>query len=272
MSKATLDYPFIRYPRALIDNPVFFNISLEARTVLAMILDRTELSKINSDRFSDKNGDVFVVLTIEEIRKKSHCSSEKAIRIFRELENAGMIKRYRRTRSTPYRIYLTDAFYDVVKSDFTKSENPTSRGRETRCPEFGKPEDIYNEYSNNNISNNKSSIIVTDDEIREQIEYDCLYCEDYAGMLDEIVMIISDVLNGTSPTVRIGKDDMPREIVVRRFRMLEGEHIMSILWQLGRNKTKIRNMKAYLIMKLYNEVEAGECELTAALAMLYPES
>lgn len=85
-------------------------------------------------------------------------------------------------------------------------------------------------------------------------------------MLDELVMIICDVLNGTSPTVRIGRDDMPREVVVNRFLMLDGEHIMSILWQLSRNKTKIRNMKAYLIMKLYNEVETGECEAAAALA------
>lgn len=98
-----------------------------------------------------------------------------------------MIKRYRRTRSTPYRIYLTDVFYDIVKSDLAKSENETSQSSELTPREVAKSAPIYNEYSNNNISNNKSSIIVTDDEIREQIEYDCLYCEDYAGMLNEEV-------------------------------------------------------------------------------------
>lgn len=232
-----------------------------------MILDRLELSQINSERFSDENGKVYVIYTVEEVCEKFGCSAERTTRIFKELEKNGMIKRYRKNRLTPYRIYITDAFYDILKSDVTNPQNPNSRNRKTESHECVKPEDIYNEYSNNNIINNNPSIIVTDDEIKEQIEYDCFYCEETAGVLDELVMIISDVYNGTSPTVRIGKDDMPRSIVVSRFNKIDSEHIFSILWQLNRNKKKIRNMKAYLIMMLYNEVETGECEYTAGMAM-----
>ena len=234
--------------------------------MLALILSRLELSQINSERFSDESGRVYVIYTVEEVCEKFGCGKEKAIRIFKELEKNGMIERYRKNRLTPYSIYITDAFYDILKSDVTKSEKPTSRSRETQRHEVGKPEDIYNEYIYNDNIKNKSSIIVTDDEIRERIEYDCLYCEENAGMLDELVMIISDVLNGVSPTVRIGKDELPRSLVVSRFDKIDSENIVSVLWQLNRNKTKIKNMRAYLRMMLYNDVATSECEETAALA------
>lgn len=262
------DYPFLRYPRALFSSPVFAQISIEARTLLAIILDRLELSQIHSERFSDENGEVYAVCTVEEVCKKLGCGTEKTIRIFKELENCGMLRRQRENRQAPYRIYITDAFYDILNSDVTSSEKPNSRTGGNRTSEFGKAEDSYTEYSNNNNSNNNSSIIVTDDEIKEKIEYECLWSEENAGVLDELVMIISDVLNGTSPTVRIGKDDMPRSIVVSRFRMIDSEDIVSVLWQLGRSKTIIRNMKSYLIMMLYNEVETRECELFALEAKL----
>lgn len=263
-----IDYTFIRYPRALISNPVFTHISIEARTLLAMIFDRLELSQINSERFSDESGRVYVIYTVEEICEKIGCGNKKVTKLFRELEANEMIYRRRTNGSRPSKIYLTNNFFNALKQDFAKGGNePLQNVRTAPCKASETPS-INNEYSNNNIINNNSSIIVTDDEIKEMIEYDCFYCEEYAGILDELVMIISDVFNGTSPTVRIGKDDIPRSIVVSRFRMIESDDILSILWQLNRNTVKIRNMKAYLIMMLYNEIETKESGLAALKAKL----
>ena len=232
-----------------------------------MILDRMSLSEINADKFTDENGKVYVIYTVEEICEKLGCSRTRVNRLFNELDCNGFIKRERQNRTSPYRIYIEDSFYDIIIRDVTKAQIDTSREYEIKPHESTNCAVSYNNNNNNNISNNKSSILVTDDEIREQIEYDCLYCEEDAGMLNEIVMIISDVLNGMSPTVRVGKDDMPRELVAKRFRMLDGDCVMSVIWQIKRNKTKIYNMKAYLIMLLYNELETGECEIAALYAL-----
>ncbi len=51
---------------------------------------------------------------------------------------------------------------------------------------------------------------MTDDEIKEQIEFECIYCERNAAMVDEIIMIISDIYNGRTPMVKIGKEELPR--------------------------------------------------------------
>lgn len=234
--------------------------------MLALILDRLELSQMNSERFSDENGNVFVIYTIDEICEKFGCSNKKVTRLLRELEANEMILRRRTNGSRPSKIYLTKKFFSALKQDVAKCPNDRLQNVETALCKATKTPSINNEYNNNNTINNNSSIIVTDDEIKERIEYDCLYCEETAGVLDELVMIISDVLNGTGPTVRIGKTDMPRSIVVSRFNRIDAEHIFNVMWLINHNKTKIRNMKAYLITNLYNEVETGECEVAAALA------
>lgn len=264
--KEKSDYPFMKFPRALIENPEFFHISIEARTFLAMILDRANLSAINRERFTDKNGDIYVIFTLEQVCEKLGCSNTRAMRLFRELETNGMITRNRKNRLSPYRIYLTDTFYEIINRELPTSQNMNTRHHNSESHDFTECEDNKNKYNKNYISNNKSSIIGferTEDEIKEQIEYDCLMCDANQKILDEIVMIISDVFNGTSPTVRIGRDEMPRGIVISRFCKLEAEHIVSIIYDLQHSKTQIRNIKQYLITMLYNEPATSECGITA---------
>jgi len=254
--KTEIDYPFIRYPRALIDSPSFSHISIEARTLLAMIFDRYGLSTINADKFADENGEVYVIYTLEEVCKKMNCSNTRTLRLFKELEAKDMITRKRKNRLTPYRIYLTDTFYELLKCELTTLQNESSRLHKIKTHELTKREDSYNKNSNNYISNNNLSIIGfrrTEDEIKEQIEYEFLLCESNSKLLDKIIMIMSDVFNGTSPTVRIGKDDMPRGAVIARFCRLDSEHIFNVLMSIEKNETKIKNIKQYLITMLYNE-------------------
>ncbi len=260
------DYPYMKFPRALISNKQFHHISIEARTFLAMILDRANVSALNSERFTDKNGEIYVVFTLEQVCEKLGCSKTRATRIFKELENSNMIVRKRKNRLSPYRIYLTDTFYDVIKCELTTSQNNISREHVLLSHDSTECDTNKNKYNKNNISNNKSSIIGferTEDEIKEQIEYECLVCDANKNLLDEIVMIISDVFNGTSPTVRIGRDDMPRGIVISRFCKLEAEHIVSVIYDLEHSKTEICNIKQYLITVLYNEPATSELSTTA---------
>lgn len=264
--KEKSDYPFMKFPRALTENPEFFHISIEARTLFMMILDRFGLSAINEDKFTDESGELFIIFTIEEVCEKFGCGKDKVIRIFRELEKNALIIRKRKISCMPYKIYLTDRFFRLCESEFPTAEIPTSQSTKTRIPKLAKPEYNKNNNIKNENSNNNPSIIGferTEDEIKEQIEYECLVCDANKNLLDEIVMIISDVFNGTSPTVRIGRDDMPRGIVISRFCKLEADHIVSVIYDLEHSKTEIRNIKQYLITMLYNEPAISELSITA---------
>lgn len=258
------EYPYIRYPRALIENPDFSQISIEARTLLAMILDRYGLSKMNSEKYSDGNGGIYVIYTVEEICAKLRCGKTKAVRLFRELENGGLIKRIRTNGCKPSRIHITPLFLNGLKQDFAKAENKTLQSPEMKLCKVSESAVSNNEKSNNEYSNNNSSVCycVTEDEIREKIEYDCIASDENKNIVDAIVNVIFSVLNGKSATVRIGKDNIPREKAVSVFSALDSEHICYVLSGLEKSTEKIRNIKSYLTVLLFNASEQMQNEVS----------
>lgn len=278
---------FIKFPRTLIESPDFSDLSVEAKVLLALILDRYGVSEINAERFTDKKGNLYVIYTIEEISEKLGCSHRTASKILKELQNDGLIKKYRDECGKPQKIILTEKASQLKSEDFNKDKKSayrsekiapdkykkyTSVSKENELTEVSDLSFNYNNNSNNKFSNNKSSIIgfeKTEDEIREQIEYDCIVCDENRELLDEIVMIISDVMSGTSPTVRVGRDDMPRGLAVSRFCRLDAEHILYVLSGIGRSTKKINNIKAYLTTMLYNAPATMEAEAAALFARHY---
>ena len=90
------NFPFIKLPRALIDDPNFSELSAEAKLLFSLILDRMGVSQINADRFTDKNGNLFVYYTIQEICLKIGCRHGKAVRLVNELEYHGLIFKQRK--------------------------------------------------------------------------------------------------------------------------------------------------------------------------------
>ena len=88
--------------------------------------------------------------------------------------------------------------------------------------------------------------------IQDNIEYDIISQQYDKQQLDEIVEIIVECVTTTKPTVTIGKEDLPSEVVKSRFLKIGSEHIEYIFWSLHRNATKIRNIKAYLKTVIYN--------------------
>lgn len=117
---------------------------------------------------------------------------------------------------------------------------------------------------NNNIINTSSCEVErTEELIREQIEYDCIVHNGNRMLVDEIVMVISDIICGTAPTVRIGRDYLPRNVVISRFRKLNSEHILFIISGIENNISKIKNMKSFLVSALYNTPATMEIEITS---------
>ena len=99
--------------------------------------------------------------------------------------------------------------------------------------------------------------------IKENIEYDWFlsaYQEKKpanrphgsANELNEVVEIITDVVSSSAPTVRVGKEDKPIEVVRSEFLKLRQEDIQFLFDSLDKNTTKIHNPKAYIITALYN--------------------
>lgn len=90
--------------------------------------------------------------------------------------------------------------------------------------------------------------------VYEKIGYDALveqqnYSKD---QIDEIVEIMLESICSTAPTQRIGKEDIPTEVVKSRFLKVDSSHIEYIFNSMKENTTDVRNIKAYLKTVIYN--------------------
>ncbi len=90
--------------------------------------------------------------------------------------------------------------------------------------------------------------------IHDNIDYDIISQSGDTDRLDEIVEIILDCVCTSKDTVRIAKEDIPREIVKSRFLKINSEHINYVFYCLDRNTSKVYNIKEYLKTTLYNSV------------------
>lgn len=150
-------FSFYRIPKLLITDERFKILSSDAILLYSLMLDRMALS-IKNGWFDDQNR-AYIIYTIENIREDlgrgEKCSKEKAVKILAELDSnkgIGLIERIRRGLGKPDIIYVknfatlkdagkepanADVSTEVGKTDFKRTEKPTSRGQENRLQEVG---------------------------------------------------------------------------------------------------------------------------------------
>ena len=97
-------FSFYRIPKALFQEPRFQNLSTDAKTLYGILLDRMSLSAKNG--WLDEQGRVFIIFTIEDVKRALCCADNKATKLLRELEEFGLIERKRRGLGKPSLVYV----------------------------------------------------------------------------------------------------------------------------------------------------------------------
>ena len=94
---------FYQLPQWLFD-PEYKDMSLRAKVVYALIFDRRSLSLENN--WYDKNGDVYMYFTNQQMMEKLNCSEKTIISSKKELEKYGLIREVRQGVNRPNRLYI----------------------------------------------------------------------------------------------------------------------------------------------------------------------
>ena len=97
---------FYKIPREVIKNKRYKDVSISAKLLYGILLDRKELSAANN--WIDKQGRVYIFFTVESITEILHCSKGKAIKLLAELENAELIDRKKQGQHYPDIIYVNE--------------------------------------------------------------------------------------------------------------------------------------------------------------------
>lgn len=88
--------------------------------------------------------------------------------------------------------------------------------------------------------------------IRQQIDYDCLVADYAKDEIDEIVDLMIETICIKRDTVWIAGAEQPYELVMSKFMKLNAMHIRYVIDCMKENRTKVRNIKNYMLTALFN--------------------
>ncbi len=283
-------FAFYRIPKLLFTDSRYAGISVEAKVLYGLMLDRMSLSVRNN--WVDDDNRVYIYFTLEEITDYLSIGKDKGVKLLKELDGI-LIERKKQGLGKPVMIYVlnftdsqnsvqsVDNSTEVLTSDVDNSiknadfggsnaevltsEIPKSALRKNRTLDFGKSDsnntDINNTDLNKTDISSSSRVSFTalerereeyKDVIHENIEYDILIQQYAAEKIDGFVNIIVDALCSFDDMISVNSMQVPKEVVKRKLLKLDYMHIVYVIDCLDENSTKIRNYKSYILTMLYN--------------------
>ncbi len=114
-------FSFIRIPKIMLTEERFSPLSLSAKILYGLLLDRMSLSARNG--WLDEEKRVYIIFKIEEIQDILGFSKKKSIDYLNELEQFGLVEKKRRGLGLPSILYIKSFM-------LPEEENGTSRGVE----------------------------------------------------------------------------------------------------------------------------------------------
>ena len=152
-------FSFYRIPKALFQEQRFQNLSTDAKTLYGILLDRMSLSVKNE--WFDKQGRVFIIFTIEDVKRALCCADNKATKLLRELENFGLIERKRRGLGKPSLVYVKNFSSNLSNERVQNRENHESGSPKNACQDS--PKSRCNKNKKSKTERNNTNPILSDE-------------------------------------------------------------------------------------------------------------
>ena len=234
--------PFAKFPKPLLRVP----ISNDAKLLYTLLSDRFQLSLKNG--VTDEDGYPCCYFPNRQICEALHCAHDKATRLLRELEQAGMIYRRKVGRGRADCIYVGG-----IPEEEEACRFPADRCADSELPGvpvFSSPECRKSAPSNTDSSNNNS--IQTEESnarlssLLERLDLKSLYSPDAASGLRQLTEHIRIVMETEFPVLRVAGTDYPTEVVRDAFDRLTTEDVRALLDDFQADPLSFGSMRARL--------------------------
>lgn len=284
-SAKQVQYSFYKIPKLLFTEEYFKKISVEAKVLYGLMLDRMSLSMKN--QWLDEEGRAYIYYSLDDIMEALGCSNKKAISIMKELDTdagIGLIEKKRQGQGKPTMIYLKQfviqdfqkcknytsdektAISEVKNLHVLKCKNDMSRSEEFTHQEVKKLHTNKTNINNTELSKSESNHIVSGNDgmgseveaytelIRENLDFEILL-ERYPydrELLEGIFDLILETVLCKNKTVVVASNEYPAELVRSKFLKLTSAHVQYAMDCMRTNTTKVHNIKKYLLAALFN--------------------
>ena len=130
---------FLRVPFSLLANPKYKQMSLEAKFIYSLLLNRMTLSQRNN--WINQDNEVYLIYTRQEAAEALNITYKKSIAAFKELIQNGLLHEQRQGLGAPNLLYvlkaeLTDedaAEFGAAFEGETPTEEPETVGNQQIC-------------------------------------------------------------------------------------------------------------------------------------------
>lgn len=203
---------FFMTPKELLFSSKYKKLSSDAKFLYTLMLDRHQLSVQNN--WKDKDGNTYIIFTINSIKEIMGCGKTKAIKLLNELRNPliGLIKTVRQGLNKPNLIYVKNII--PTKTISENKEDKTNEIKEKiKFDEFGTAhqnliEDVLKSLKSKKVkvSGNfvKSSKIVeslTKEVLLEAFDQMANSTSDIKNPIQYILAIIYNIITGSKTPV-----------------------------------------------------------------------
>lgn len=165
------DYKFIQIPKELFFNFLYkTKVDSNGKILYGFLLDRLSLSIKNN--WCDKNGNVYLIYTREDICNLLNISPKTASKAFKQLSDCKLIVEKRQGNNKPNLIYPVKIQHDD-SLDFLMRKNSHSGMENSTSPDT---QNLRTNYTNNNYTKRgNSSFAYNFENNHSSIDWDLLY-------------------------------------------------------------------------------------------------
>ena len=118
-------FNFIKIPKTMITDPMFEDLSVNAKLLYGVLLDRMNLSMKN--RWFDDDNRVYIIYQVAEIMEDFNFSKKTAVKYLNELVEFGLVEKKRRGLGLPSLLYvksfIIERDYSGDKEDIETSQD-----------------------------------------------------------------------------------------------------------------------------------------------------
>lgn len=124
-------FNFIKIPKTMITDPMFEDLSVNAKLLYGVLLDRMNLSMKN--RWFDDENRVYIIYQVAEIMEDFNFSKKTAVKYLNELVEFGLVEKKRRGLGLPSLLYvksfIIERDYSGDKEDIETSHDNCGNSR-----------------------------------------------------------------------------------------------------------------------------------------------
>ena len=251
-----------------------FSCSLRVGEMLGLTWDCVEISDA-----SITNGTAFIFVN-KELQRVNRDALEKLnekgiilkFPAFFARTNTALVLKEPKTKTSTRKVFLPKTVAEMLKERYQEIQEykQTSRSPENKLQEVYISNPNYNNSSYNNISDNESYPIQSEENrfdndnkayiqayeelVKENIDYESLLISHpvQKDLIQGIYEMILETVLCQNEKILIASNWYPAELVKSKFLKLNHSHIEYVLECFRRNTTKVKNIKKYMLAALFN--------------------